>query len=129
MNLGQKLTSYTTTQNIDADKIISYIEDFITTINKVTVLVMDNASWYAAQKIQDKYRHGKIKIFSFFFLPPYSPHLNFIEILWRRIKYHWLKSVDYASVQTLKTAIQNILKNFGEKYTLCFRNMMQKLVV
>jgi hypothetical protein len=37
--------------------------------------------------------------------------------------------VDYASVQTLKTAIQNILKNFGEKYTLCFRNMMQKLVV
>jgi len=24
-----------------------------------------------------------------FFLPPYSPELNLIEILWRRINYQW----------------------------------------
>jgi transposase len=24
------------------------------------------------------------------YLPPYSPELNLIEILWRRIKYTWL---------------------------------------
>jgi transposase len=26
----------------------------------------------------------------FYFLPPYSPELNRIEILWKKMKYEWL---------------------------------------
>jgi transposase len=129
MSLGQKLTSYTTTQNVNAERVISWLEDFITTIDKVTVLVMDNASWHTAKKMMDKLDEWEQKNLFIFFLPPYSPHLNFIEILWRRIKYHWLKAQDYACVKTLRNAIKNILQNFGSKYTLYFQNMMQKLVV
>ncbi|MFL9856252.1 transposase [Paraburkholderia madseniana] len=28
-----------------------------------------------------------------FYLPPYSPELNLIEIVWKHAKYHWLDSV------------------------------------
>ena len=36
------------------------------------------------------------------FLPPYSPELNLIEILWRRIKYVWLPFDAYQSYDWLK---------------------------
>ena len=32
-----------------------------------------------------------------FFLPTYSPKLNLIEILWRKIKYEWLEFKAYLS--------------------------------
>ncbi|PIV08006.1 IS630 family transposase [Candidatus Roizmanbacteria bacterium CG03_land_8_20_14_0_80_39_12] len=44
-------------------------------------LVLDNASYYHADIIQDwKSHHYRVK---FHFLPPYSPNLNLIERLWR----------------------------------------------
>jgi transposase len=36
-----------------------------------------------------------------FYLPKHSPHLNLIEILWRMVKYLWLKPEDYAEEQGL----------------------------
>jgi transposase len=36
------------------------------------------------------------------FLPPYSPELNPIEILWRKIKYEWLPLDAYTSYAHLK---------------------------
>ena len=30
-----------------------------------------------------------------FFLPTYSPHLNIVEVLWRKLKYEWLRPDDY----------------------------------
>ncbi|MDR1180459.1 MAG: transposase, partial [Bacteroidales bacterium] len=36
-----------------------------------------------------------------FFLPPYSPELNKIEILWRFIKYKWLPFEPFLNFQNL----------------------------
>ena len=38
------------------------------------------------------------------YLPPYSPELNLIEILWRRIKYTWLPFSAYACLNALSEA-------------------------
>jgi transposase len=53
-----------------------------------------------------------------FHLPPYSPHLNIIETLWRKIKYDWLKPGDYASWETLQKALDNILNSVGKDYKI-----------
>jgi transposase len=29
------------------------------------------------------------------YLPRYSPHLNIVETLWRKLKYEWLSPKDY----------------------------------
>jgi transposase len=39
------------------------------------------------------------------FLPPYSPHLNLAEVLWRKLKYEWLRPQDYADEDTLPDAV------------------------
>jgi transposase len=44
-------------------------------------------------------------------LPPYSPELNLIEILWRKIKYEWLPPRAYLSFEHLKTELQTILRS------------------
>ncbi|MEQ9437750.1 MAG: transposase [Cyclobacteriaceae bacterium] len=55
-----------------------------------------------------------------FFLPTYSPQLNLIEILWRKMKYEWLTAEDYASVSTLKEAIINIIKKYDDELCIEF---------
>jgi len=44
------------------------------------------------------------------YLPPYSPELNLIEILWLRIKYTWLPFSAYACLNALIEALEDILK-------------------
>ncbi|MCK5898808.1 MAG: transposase [Methylococcales bacterium] len=53
-------------------------------------------------------------------LPTYSPELNLIEILWRKIKYEWLPLSASVSYSDLKESVLKILNSFGKKYTITF---------
>ena len=55
------------------------------------------------------------------YLPVYSPELNLIEILWRFIKYYWLPFSAYGAFQQLCAAVEEILQQFGTKYTIAFQ--------
>jgi transposase len=55
-----------------------------------------------------------------FFLPPYSPELNIIEILWRRIKYNWMPFDSYLNFENLTKNLNYVLNNFGDKYDIIF---------
>ncbi|HEX8637237.1 MAG TPA: transposase [Pyrinomonadaceae bacterium] len=48
---------------------------------------MDNAPSHRARIIKEqiKVRHGRGLFL--FYLPRYSPHLNIVETLWRKLKY------------------------------------------
>ncbi|TAE31706.1 MAG: transposase, partial [Candidatus Kapaibacterium sp.] len=48
-----------------------------------------------------------------FFLPPYSPHLNIAETLWRKLKKEWLSREDYLSKGTLFYAVNRCMANVG----------------
>lgn len=55
-----------------------------------------------------------------FFLPPYPPELNLIEILWRRIKYNWITLNAYFCFQNIKERLSFVLKNFDTEYDIIF---------
>jgi len=54
------------------------------------------------------------------FLPPYSPELNRIEVLWKKIKYEWLPWEASANFEALRNALQEIFLNLGGKYQVNF---------
>ena len=54
------------------------------------------------------------------YLSPYSPELNLIEILWRRIKYTWLPFSAYACLNALSEALETILSQVGSEYQITF---------
>jgi transposase len=55
----------------------------------------------------------------FYFLPPYSPELNRIELLWHKMKYEWLQ-FKLCTPDELERAIDEIGEEFGGLYKLTF---------
>ena len=50
----------------------------------------------------------------------YSPELNIIEMIWRKIKYDWLPFEAYNSFSDLKRALFDVLANIGISYKIAF---------
>jgi transposase len=115
------LTTYSTEHKIDSAFVIESIDQFlINQVDKVTLLVLDNASIHLSKLFKAACQRWEEKGLLVWYLPTYSPHLNRIERLWLRMKYSWLKAADYASMKTLKEALKRIFDHFGEQYTINF---------
>ena len=89
------LHAYTMDKTVDSEAIIAFIDDFVKTITMKTVIVLDHASIHRSEEFNAKLGEWIGKGLRIFHLPPYSPHLNLIEILWRKMKYDRLhKNID-----------------------------------
>jgi transposase len=84
--------------------------------------VLDNARVHRSRLVQSKLAEWEKKNLYVFFLPTYSPHLNLIEVLWRKMKYEWLKPEDYASFEKLIEAVKKILNQIGNEYKIKFKD-------
>lgn len=122
MSRNGKLQVFSTPQTINSDFILECVDQIAQSIQKPTVLVMDNAPWHRAEKIIQKCREWEDKELYVFFLPKYAPHLNLIETLWRKIKYEWLKPEDYLSAATLLEALFNIIRSYDHQFCINFSN-------
>lgn len=89
------------------------MDDFVDGVKKKTVIVLDNAPWHKSEKMDSKKKEWKDKGVELFFLPPYCPHLNMIETLWRKMKHEWLRPQDFNSKEAMHTRIAEILDNYG----------------
>ncbi len=108
--------------SIKAEFVIEQLEKLSFSIEKTTVVVLDNARIHTGRKMQERIGYWQTRGLFIFYLPTYSPHLNIIEILWRRIKYEWLKPEDYVSFGKLTEAIREILSDLGEAYKINFKD-------
>lgn len=115
-----KLRCYATKGSINSDYIIECLDEIAHEITKNTVIVMDNAPWHTASKIREKEQEWEEKGLFLFFLPVYSPHLNLIETLWRKIKYEWLRPWHYQDASTLKQAVFNIIQKYNVEFCINF---------
>ena len=114
------LQAYSSEQAINGKLIIAFLDDFAQQIKQRTVVVLDNAPIHHSQEFEDKIAEWQKQDLHIFFLPTYSPHLNLIETLWRKIKYQWLKPHHYLSWQTLTNAIEQIVNDLGDSLTIEF---------
>jgi transposase len=104
----------------NSDRIICFMDKFVEQIVKKTIVILDNSPIHKSKKFMSKIEQWKEKDVLIYFLPPYSPELNLIEILWRRIKYQWLDFDAYKSFEILKEKLNFVLNNFGTKYDIKF---------
>ena len=109
-----------THQNINSAYILKCLDQVADEIQKTTVIVLDQASWHTAEKVQQHLDKWADKGLYIFYLPPYSPHLNLIEMFWRKIKCEWLEPQDYLSAIHLKNAVLNIFQNLNSVFSIKF---------
>jgi transposase len=120
MNRQNDLHPFLFEQSVDTSVVIACFEAFSKTLKKKTVVVMDNASVHTSEEFEECLSQWKKQGLIIKYLPPYSPELNLIEILWRNIKYTWLPFSAYQCLNALGDALEHILKNFGSKYQITF---------
>lgn len=85
--------------------------------DKPTVVVLDNASIHRhieADRMQAWWSQHRLALF---YLPPYSPELNRIEILWKQAKYYWRKFESWTK-QELTAKVKELLSGYGEKFEI-----------
>lgn len=113
-----KLQTWSTPNSINSDFIIECLDELAEQIQRPTVVVMDNAPWHTAHQVMNRQQMWNEKELYLFFLPTYSPHLNLIETLWRKIKYEWLKAEDYLSAKALREAIYRIIEQYSKEFDI-----------
>lgn len=89
-------------------------------LQRMTVVVLDNARVHKSQAVQSRRAVWEERGLFLFYLPPYSPHLNIAEVLWRKLKYEWLQPRDYADAQTLFYQTRQALAAVGTLLTINF---------
>ncbi len=87
---------------------------------KPCVVVLDNASWHTSRAIRARLDGWAAQGIVPHYLPTYSPELNLIEGLWRKIKYDWLPLACYESFASLKKAVLAVLDGVGSEYQITF---------
>jgi len=109
-----------TTDKVDTQVVIDLFDSFAKQIIKTTICVLDNASIHTSKKFKEKLGEWEKLGLHLLYLPPYSPELNPIEMLWREMKYTWMDLNVLDSFDDFYKHIQNMLDFFGSKYDINF---------
>lgn len=117
---NNRYEGFSTTENMTADKIADFIDRLSLRIRKNTFIVLDNASVHRCKLMRELRPIWEKRGLFLFFLPPYSPHLNIAETLWRILKGKWLRPVDYVSTDSLLYATNRALAALGTELNINF---------
>lgn len=120
LSRSNELIYQTTTQSVTADFVIEQLEGLSFSVQKPTVVVLDNASVHTAAKVKACLEGWHGRGLYVFYLPPYAPHLNIAERLWKELKARWLRPKDYLSADTLFYAVTLALEAVGKDLCIQF---------
>lgn len=109
-----RCSAYTTTQHLNAAFIVERLEELSLSITRQTVIVLDCAALHRSKTIKERLPYWRKRGLWLFYLPPYSPHLNLAETLWRVMKGKWLRPEDYCCTEQLFYATNRCLAAVGK---------------
>jgi transposase len=123
LSLSCSFVPFTVEGTIDTDVVIVCFEAFSKQLERMTIVVIDNASSHTSKRFEACCEEWEERGLFLYFLPPHCPELNLIEILWRMMKYHWLPLSAYESFQCLVKHVHELLAQVGSRYTIAFSAM------
>lgn len=79
------------------------------------VVVLDNAALHTGKVV----RAARVRLAGrgiyLYFLPPYSPELNEIEVLFRQVKYHEMPNRSFTTRLDLREAVEDAFTEYGQR--------------
>ncbi len=117
---NQELFASCTYDTVDTDVVIEHFNLFVQEIKKETIAVIDNASIHTSKKFKAMLEIWESQGLKIFYLPPYSPQLNPIEILWKFMKYYWIEFDAYKSAKHMQDYVEKIIIGYGKSYEINF---------
>lgn len=120
---NNRYEGFSTQESITADKVADFLDRLSFRIKKDTFVVLDNASVHRGKLIAELRPIWEKRRLFLFFLPPYSPHLNLAETLWRILKGKWIRTADYVSTDSLLYATNRALAAVGGELFIKFAHV------
>lgn len=105
-------------KTLDTSCVIAAVNDLLRHRTGTTpiVVTLDNASIHHTDEMLEAQERWRRQGLTIEFLPPYSPQLNPIEIIWRKVKYLWLPLKAWYSFAALRRELFIVLNDIGSKY-------------
>lgn len=116
----QKFTSYVFEGSVDSHVITGCFDIFAESIERETVVVIDNAPTHRSQEFEEKIEEWEELGLKIYYLPSYCPIYNKIEMLWEKIKYDWLSWEAYSCQKSLCQELDEVLAQICSKYLITF---------
>ncbi len=117
----------TSSETLTSQFIFEQFENLSVRLRKLTVVVLDNARIHTSGIIKERKKVWQQRGLYIFYLPRYSPHLNIVETLWRKLKYEWLTRSDYQSKENLFYQTKSALKAVGSSLFIRFSKFRHTL--
>lgn len=108
-----QVRTYVQRSTIRGPSVVAAINDFIRTIRGTTVLVLDNARPHTCREVAQHIEAWAERGLILYNLPPYSPELNAIEHLWRKLKHQLIPATAWEVIDKLAKALVESLKQLG----------------
>lgn len=119
LSRDNRCLSAVTESSITAAWISEKLDHLSLCVRRLTVVVLDNARVHT-KAVKARFSVWQERGLFVWFLPTYSPHLNIAEVLWRKLKYEWLRAEDYADKETLHYAVWQALSAVGKSLRIEF---------
>ncbi|MCK0716484.1 IS630 family transposase [Chromohalobacter sarecensis] len=115
-----KLIYHTTSETVTTETVIEAFDQFVAQKDPdaFAVVVLDNAKMHRSKAFQRKIIDWMAHRVHLVYLSAYSPELNLIEILWRRMKYAWLPLSAYLTFDRLCNEVHRLLRGYGTEHTI-----------
>lgn len=117
---GCRYHGFSSMESMTSERIADFLDRFSLTIRRDTFIVLDNAKVHRSKLMKEMRSIWEKRGLFLFFLPPYSPHLNIAETLWRFLKGQWIQPADYASTDNLFYAVNRALGALGDTNLIDF---------
>jgi len=121
INHDCQFQSYVFDETINSDVVAASFDEFSKNLKKPTYVLIDHAPTHTSGFFLDNIKSWEQSNLYVKFISSYSPDLNIIEILWRKIKYEWMPFSAFQSFESLKSDLFYILQNIGsDEYTIAY---------
>ena len=111
-----ELVPYLVAGKVDTAVIVAWFDPLSPPSNTKTYGLLANGPLHRSQEFSEQMAKWVKKGLISKYLPPYSPALKLIEIVWRFMQYSWLPFSAYASCQHVVAALEELLIRVGAEY-------------
>jgi len=117
---GAGLVWETLTHTVQRTDVIAFFDRLAAQMTRNTIVVLDNAAIHRGAAMREKQAQWEKKGLLLWYLPPYSPELNAIEILWKHAKYFWRRFLALSGLE-LQHEVDALMRGFGSEHTITFQ--------